>query len=205
MKLTKQQIQFINTYLINSNVIYIDIRYEMIDHIATAVEEKMEAENLDFYNAFKKYMVENKNLILKNNKEVGNFSWVEVKKYLQFLLKPTMFIFGVLICLIYRFVDIESCFSKDFTFNNMLTLVIFTICLFQIIYYYLYLKKRYYSIEKSGMTLFIIYYINMFLNPLYREENLITEMIIIYLVFGYLFYFFKEIKSFQKHKFNFAS
>jgi hypothetical protein len=56
MRLTKQQIQFIDTYLINSEVIYVDIRLEMLDHIALAVEEKMEVENQDFYDAFKDYM-----------------------------------------------------------------------------------------------------------------------------------------------------
>ena len=203
MKLTKDQIQFVDNYLKNSDVIYIDIRYEMIDHIATAVEEKMEAENLDFYDAFKNYMVTNKKIILKNNKEASSFSWVEIKKYLQFLTEPIMLAFGVLLFLLYYFVDIKSYFSKDFTYNNMLTSLIILICLFQIVYYYVYFKKRYYSIEKSGMTLFIIYYINMFLNPFYREGNLITGMIIMYFVFGYLFYFFNEIKSFNKHKFNY--
>ena len=54
MKLTTENIQFIDNYLKNSEVIYYDIRVEMIDHVATAVEQKMEAENLDFYDAFKR-------------------------------------------------------------------------------------------------------------------------------------------------------
>ncbi len=60
MKLTTENIKFIDNYLKNSEVIYYDIRMEMLDHVATAVEEKMEAENLDFYDAFKSYMVVNK-------------------------------------------------------------------------------------------------------------------------------------------------
>ncbi|MBD3725032.1 MAG: hypothetical protein IE891_09740, partial [Flavobacteriaceae bacterium] len=51
MSLNKEQIKFIDNYLKNSEVIYYDIRMEMLDHIASAVEQKMEAENLDFYDA----------------------------------------------------------------------------------------------------------------------------------------------------------
>ena len=66
MKLTTENIKFIDNYLKNSEVIYYDIRMEMLDHVATAVEQKMEAENLDFYDAFKNYMVVNKKEILKD-------------------------------------------------------------------------------------------------------------------------------------------
>ena len=42
MKLTKENIKFIDTYLENSNIIHIDIRMEMLDHIASVIETKME-------------------------------------------------------------------------------------------------------------------------------------------------------------------
>mgnify|MGYP003609994852 FL=1 len=74
MKLTAENIQFIDNYLKNSEVIYYDIRMEMLDHVATAVEQKMEAENLDFYDAFKSYMVVNKKEILKGKKLWSGFS-----------------------------------------------------------------------------------------------------------------------------------
>ena len=69
MKLTTENIQFIDNYLKNSEVIYYDIRMEMLDHVATAVEQKMQGENLEFYDAFKSYMVLNKKESLKGNKE----------------------------------------------------------------------------------------------------------------------------------------
>jgi len=34
MKLTKEEIQFIDTYLVKSEVFYVDVRQEMIDHVA---------------------------------------------------------------------------------------------------------------------------------------------------------------------------
>ena len=51
-KLTKENIRFIDTYLLNSSVYYKDIREEMIDHVATAVELRMAKESEDFYDAF---------------------------------------------------------------------------------------------------------------------------------------------------------
>lgn len=204
MKLTKENIQFIDTYLKNSEVFYMDIRLEMTDHIASAVEEKMEAENLDFYDVFKKYMIGNKAIILKNNKQRNSFSWTEIKNYLLFVIKPTTLLFAVLLFLLHQYVDINSYFSKEFTLNNLLFSLVISICLFQIVYYFIYLKKRFYSLEKSGKVLFILYYLQIFFIPISSDGNNILSLFFFYLIFAYFLYFFKEIRSFQKHKYNFA-
>jgi hypothetical protein len=75
MKLTTENIQFIDNYLKNSEVIYYDIRMEMLDHVATAVEQKMAAENLDFYDAFKSYMVVNKKGLMQQNEKTKRFNF----------------------------------------------------------------------------------------------------------------------------------
>ena len=119
MKATKENIQFIDTYLENSDVVYIDIRYEMIDHIATGVEEMMEKNNIDFYNAFKDYMVVHKKAILKNNKSRYNYSWDTIKQFLFFLVKPYQLTIALLLFVFYKSVDFNSYFNKDFTVNNL--------------------------------------------------------------------------------------
>lgn len=40
MSLSSENIKFIDNYLKNSEVIYYDIRMEMLDHVATSVEKK---------------------------------------------------------------------------------------------------------------------------------------------------------------------
>ncbi|NQY29060.1 MAG: hypothetical protein HRT69_06270 [Flavobacteriaceae bacterium] len=67
MNLSKEELQFIDTYLKNSDVIYTDIRLELTDHVASAIEVEL-AENSDeiFYKVFKSYMVQNKKSLLKN-------------------------------------------------------------------------------------------------------------------------------------------
>ncbi|PIB33322.1 hypothetical protein BFP78_03415 [Gaetbulibacter sp. 5U11] len=70
MKLSKENIQFIDTYLENSEIHFADIRMEMVDHIASALEAELELSNeLSFYDAFKAYMVCNKARLLQNNED----------------------------------------------------------------------------------------------------------------------------------------
>ena len=47
MKLTKKEIKYIDNYLIKSKVKYWDVRVELLDHIASAVEEKIEKDLLE--------------------------------------------------------------------------------------------------------------------------------------------------------------
>lgn len=68
MKLTANDIKFIDSYLTNSGVKYIDIRMEMVDHIATALEET----DGPFYETFKRYMAANKSQFLSTNKKFTN-------------------------------------------------------------------------------------------------------------------------------------
>lgn len=63
-KLTQEQVKFIDNYLRNSGVRYSDIRYEMTDHIAAALENM----DGDFYIDFRHYMVENKSELLASNR-----------------------------------------------------------------------------------------------------------------------------------------
>lgn len=51
MKLTKSQIKYIEDYLVKNEVVYWDVRLELIDHIASAVEEKMSMQNISFIEA----------------------------------------------------------------------------------------------------------------------------------------------------------
>ncbi|MGG7034879.1 MAG: hypothetical protein ACI7YS_06745 [Flavobacterium sp.] len=63
MKLNKEQICFIDNYLKNSGVKYVDVRFEMVDHVASALTE-IEG---DFYDNLKSYMLVNKKELLQSN------------------------------------------------------------------------------------------------------------------------------------------
>ena len=66
MSLTKENIEFIDTYLINTDIQFVDVRMEMVDHIATAVENDMQENNRSFYDTFKYYMVLHKKQLEKD-------------------------------------------------------------------------------------------------------------------------------------------
>lgn len=65
-KLTIRETAFIDHYLENSGVEYLDIRMEMADHVATALEV-MEGD--DFDENFRLYMLEHKAELLSNYKQ----------------------------------------------------------------------------------------------------------------------------------------
>jgi len=62
--LTKDQIQFTDRYLEKSGIKYMDIRQEMTDHVATALEN----EEGDFYENFRQYMVQHKQGLMQSNR-----------------------------------------------------------------------------------------------------------------------------------------
>ena len=68
MKLTKDQIQLINESLISKDVIYEDVKLELIDHIASEIE--LEQEESTFEEAFTKSLKKWESL-LKQTKSVG--------------------------------------------------------------------------------------------------------------------------------------
>ena len=53
MKLNKDQIQQVEDYLNQKGLKYVDIRYEVLDHISTDIEEKMISKQLSFEDASK--------------------------------------------------------------------------------------------------------------------------------------------------------
>ena len=57
MKLTKEQIQQIEDYLNNKKIKYIDIRFEILDHIISDVEFIIESKNSSFEEAFDKIRI----------------------------------------------------------------------------------------------------------------------------------------------------
>ncbi len=85
VQLDKEQIQFIDNYLDNSDVVYADIRMEMVDHVASGIEARIDiGDTRDFYYIFKDYMIENKTKLLDDNKR---FLKTADKKIFKAILK----------------------------------------------------------------------------------------------------------------------
>ncbi len=199
MKLSKQEIQFIDNYLINSNIVYVDIRQEMLDHIATALEEKISLENIDFYDAFKDYMIINKSELLNKYHKNWLFSWSTLKKFAHFLLQPFMLIFGIVLYFGLKKINIFPFFSPSFTFKNLVFISILTVFIVQLCYFRLYLKKRFYYIEKIGFIVILLYYAQaIFLpNQLKETSSVVFTSTYIFVILGYIIFFIRETIKFK--------
>ncbi|MFN3752818.1 hypothetical protein [Flavobacterium sp.] len=205
MKLSRDEIKFIDTYLQSSDVVYVDIRQEMVDHIATAIEEKMQSEQHDFYNAFKQYMAINKKDILKSNKQRGSFSLSTIVQFFLFLGKPQMLIFGVLFYGVIRKVDVNQYFSEEFTINNLFFVLVLTAAIFQQVYMKYQLKKQFYKVEKVSQLLVLIYFGQFFFFPIFSKTppSAIILTIFSFLFFGYVSYFIQELIKFNRQQISY--
>jgi len=161
MKLTKEEIQFIDTYSKSSDVLYADIRQEMVDHVATGVERKMGEEALDFCQAFKAYMRVHKRS-LKEYKNALEFFWDAVRQFSLFMVQPYSLLMGIFLFFFFKYIDVNPYFSENFTVNNLFFVLVLSLVLFQVGYFQVYLKKRFYVLEKAGTILTLLYYLHIF-------------------------------------------
>lgn len=126
-KLNQENIQFIENYLDNSDVIYADVRMELTDHVASAIEDKMNhGDQREFYYVFKDYMVENKARLIDNRSFIKSAD----KKVMRLLVKNTFTFQAFLVFLIIAFgfilvfnwLGIET-FSEKVFYIPILTIV----------------------------------------------------------------------------------
>ncbi|WP_299524254.1 hypothetical protein [Winogradskyella sp.] len=109
--LSKDQIHFIDNYLENSDVLYADIRMEMVDHVGSAIEKQMKLQKTeDFYSVFKDYMVASKANLLENNKKfLRDVDKGIFKRLFRLLSKPRAIIaFILLVFISYKVMTING-------------------------------------------------------------------------------------------------
>lgn len=194
-QLSSEQIKFIDNYLQKSDVIFVDIRAELTDHIASAVEEKMEAENVDFFDAFKDFMVHNKKQLLRKR----NSFLPPLFSFSKTLYQPYNLLVGAIIALSFCFIS-QSPNAQNILKNIYLTLFygIFAFAILQVIYT-LAIRKRFAYLEKVTFWLLIINYINLFFNGFHNDffGNSVSVGITLFLFIAFLIYFSKTVLKFN--------
>lgn len=126
-KLSKENIQFIDNYLKNSGVDYLDVRLEMTDHVASEIETKMaEGDDRGFYEIFKSYMLENKTTLLKSMKK---FRIQADRKVFWLVLRNLYHPKTVVSSTILTF----SFFQLDFLSQNWETWISFTVIMLAVV------------------------------------------------------------------------
>lgn len=175
MALSKENIQFIDQYLKKSEVVFDDLRLELVDHTATAVSFKMINENLDFYDAFKDFMVENKKEILKAGmvNQIVNLKLIG-SKFFSFLMLKEIVVLSVIFIFLavnnFQVFLLEN--LKSFQTAILSSIIIFTV-IWAIVFYGI-LRKRFFILENNTFLLAILYQL-FNLSRFFWDDNLQFE------------------------------
>lgn len=167
--MTQEDIIFIDTYLKNSEIEYVDVRMEMVDHVATELETRMAEDGSSFYDAFKSYMVRHKKELQKSHEK---FKWTTDKRVLK-ILGVQLFKVSSLFIFISSFMLLKLLvvsLDMTMTLRIMPVIIIFGLLL---IYFVLYQRKkqRFSGLERVGTYLIIFFQVlQLFFNPSYQKE-----------------------------------
>lgn len=176
MKLDKEQIHFIDNYLKNSGVKYIDIRFEMVDHIASALTEMKG----DFYDNFKSYMLENKKELLQSNLL---FKKLAAKSAFRMLLKSMIKPLSIAVIIgFYAFFYFIIHFVPSVEvgdFYNILETIMFALYNWTFLFYYFSEKDKFSVPDKILISFSILTY---FILPHYRtlKDIINPDFLIVY-------------------------
>lgn len=151
-RLTTEQIKFIDDYLYNAGVRFADIRFEMTDHAATAIE----AMDGDFGQNFYAYMASHKRELLAGNKKfkkeaIGNtFRLIKnnlLKPYFP-LLAGLVFMISYYLLPIVGFDEVYGIFIMITSGLSLVFIIGF--------FYYWFGKERYSVIDKLFIILWLV-------------------------------------------------
>lgn len=183
MELSKEQIKRIDTFLEGMGVEYIDIRLEMVDHIATEIEEKVNDvdeffENKKFQTHFVKYMLSQRSRLFKNyNKQVEKSFWANIKKILIYVVKEGINpINALLVSLVMGVVFFAGKLNLAFVTNTAFVVFLGSYCYMGFLFHKL--RKKYGNIRLIKAyaailtcTYLISLYIPTLIFPFYDEQN----------------------------------
>lgn len=221
IKLTKEQIQRVESYLNDRKVYYIDIRFEILDHIISDIEFLIENKNISFEVASKE-VSEKWNKILKRSSSfwlgLGNYGPdILIKKCLK-IYKP-LFLKSILVILIVMAVAFG--FKEKFNYslasykNDILLFISlgWLIYVGYIIYWYFRMKKgkvnssySFLFYKQIAPTIFSAIIFSPFINDNYftKENEFSYLMLVMLLVFftSFLngrFLYKKHLEAVSKH------
>ncbi|NQY06836.1 MAG: hypothetical protein HRT68_11780 [Flavobacteriaceae bacterium] len=137
-KLTEENIEFIEHYLKKTGIKYTDIKLEILDHVATGIELKMNEEHKTFYDAFREYMIENKkNIIDWNENELKKATGTVLDRFIKSLLAIDTLLITALFVIILCQVD-----SELVTKSLVQNIPFRTTLIFSVVALLLYYKER---------------------------------------------------------------
>jgi hypothetical protein len=215
MEITKQQLKRVAHYLNVKDIIYIDLRMEVFDHIVSDIEAKMMAEKLDFETAFYKVTVTwNKHLIKESSFYFGvTYSLPKIVLEKAKKVYKKWFFLSFLVYLIsYILLDqLKITFSQNAINDLNVFLQILTVCTLMVFFGLLIIKYKeknktsFSFILKTLSWNFFIGFIVLFLNYFNKEGDLQKYPIsflaaFIFMTYSYFHFYKKHLEAVKKHK-----
>jgi len=169
MRLTKEDISNIDRYLIKKGIKYIDVRYELIDHLVSEYESMKNYPDLESF--LRKRTAWCRQV---SEKKAKSFHWVYQKALLKRILSffKTPVFYGVLLIWVSLLFFIKETFGTSFL--NWTVLYLFVAVIIVQLIEFVYWRFRTNSASKmlSAATLFNIYSLpNLFIYPIGFFEN----------------------------------
>lgn len=100
MQLNSEQVELINSFLVKNDVIFDDIRYEIIDHIASDIEQNYQ--DLEFYEAtrivLKKWETQ-----IKLSESIWVTTWASFPVIILKKLKSMLMPYSIMACVVFFF------------------------------------------------------------------------------------------------------
>lgn len=150
MTLTKENIQSVDQYLKENNVIFDDIRIELVDHIATAVEFEMVKKEIPFDIAFLEFMKKNKVEILKAGKVYQKWDFpLAFKTFFQFLKNKNVILVSIILFTVFQKNFFELIRENITTIQVSSFLIIIILCVGWLFFFTGWFKKRFFAVENN--------------------------------------------------------
>ena len=179
--LTTKETEYILLYLENLGILYVDIRVEMMDHIATAIELQMEQQQIDFKRAFEAYTKRHEKSLKQwkhgLNNTVLKKNLIDIGKQLQ---KPITLIIGLFSFALLKGLSLYIAPEKLVEIVPMLTLLGVFI---SYIFYYGGITQRYSAFEKIILLKIPLYWgVLLFINPRIQALGILSNTNVKYAV-----------------------
>ena len=159
--LDKEDIAFIENYLEHSDISYADIRMEMTDHVASEIEALMSAQNTNFYDTFKTYMITNKATLLDANKQfVKAADQALLKKlWIELIRIPTLLLCCSLVFFVHKvLLSVEVDALQD-VISSLPILSMVPFCIVYVLVLKIYKLPRFSGVERLGFLYFMSFQI----------------------------------------------
>lgn len=213
MKLDKNQIHIIETVLDKLGVVYVDYKYEILDHIATEVEEKMIIHTITFEEAFQEVLKKWQSKFKKSSSVLFGYFWempeILLNKCIKMYRKKLLLVFTGAMVLTSGFLLFSS-FLKNhlvdfFSIATILYSVAFLLSALGYVKIRLSKRKTSYGFlyKQQFMASVLLTFQQLYFMNSGFERNNFSPLFSYFIIFVFSIYFLLSVYSFIFYKAHF--